>query len=397
MTGGGRLLLAAAISLVEGAGGAYVSCDTDSLFVVATEAGGLKACPGGPHQLEDGREAVKALRWSEVAELAERFVSLNPYDRELVPGSILELESDNFDPESGEQRELFCFAIAAKRQARFVYGFDEGPQIVGSDEGRSRSEHGLGHLLPPEARDPDRDDRRWMDRWWEHLLCCELGISDPEPEWFDRPAVGRLTVTSPREEGTFAAYNGGLSYDERVTPWCFMSVAHPILTERAREGGPRCLIAPYERDPDRRFEAEWRDRADPEGEALSIRVDDSLEFVEGSVAVQSYGGYFDEYRRHPERKMLGPDGKPCRPWTRGLLQPREVWASELQRIGKESNRLAETALPLELDEGAVVEYPSELVCEWCGRQLRGRQRRWCCERCRKRAERRIGAAGSGPS
>lgn len=32
----------------------------------------------------------------------------------------------------------------------------------------------------------------------------------------------------------------------------------------------------------------------------------SLRYLEGSVAVQSYGAYFAEYRRHPEQKMLGP-------------------------------------------------------------------------------------------
>jgi hypothetical protein len=111
--------------------------------------------------------------------------------------------------------------------------------------------------------------------------------------------------------------------------------------------------------------------------------------LEGSVAVQGYGGYFQEYRRHPERKMLGPDGKPCRAWTRGLLQPRRVRAAdELLRIGKESNRLAETPLPLELDDGAVVEYPGARVCAGCGAPLVRRQRKWCADRCRNAARRR---------
>src|SRR5262249_32821277 len=126
------------------------------------------------------------------------------------PRRLLELEDENFDPKTGEQRELYCFSIAAKRQARFVYGSDGRPEIVGRSEKRSRSKHGLGHLLQPEARDPARDDRRWMDRWWEHLLCRELGIPDPEPAWFSEPAVGRLTLTSPREGRTFAPYNEGL-------------------------------------------------------------------------------------------------------------------------------------------------------------------------------------------
>lgn len=104
--------------------------------------------------------------------------------------------------------------------------------------------------------------------------------------------------------------------------------------------------------------------------------------------MQSYGDYFAEYGRHPEQKMLGPDGKPCRPWTRGLLQPRHIELGDLRRIGKESNRLAETALPLELDERGVVEYGEPLVCQGCSQTLNGRKRKWCSDHCRKRTSRK---------
>ena len=56
------------------------------------------------------------------------------------------------------------------------------------------------------------------------------------------------------------------------------------------------------------------------------------------VAVQSYRDYFHTYRRHPEAKTAGPDGTPCRPWTRGLLQPRTIQATRILRVGKEANR-----------------------------------------------------------
>jgi hypothetical protein len=384
VTGGGRLLLAAAMSAVEDVGGAYAYSDTDSIFVVAKREGGLVPCEAGPHRMKDGREAIKARSWSQVNELAAAFESLNPYDRERIPGSILEIESENFDPKTGRQREIECFAIASKRAARFVRSRSGKPIILGDPGDLSRSEHGLGHLLSPLQPNPDIPDGVWMDRWWEHLLCRELGIEDPEPDWFSDPAVGRIAVTSPREEKSFRHYNEGRSYDEQVTPWCFMSIAHPIRTERARENGPRCLIAPFERDPKKRRELEWYDRGAPRGKTCGIRVDNSLRYLDGSVAVQSYGDYFAEYRRHPERKMLGPDGKSCRPWTRGRLQPRHVQLSDLHRIGKESNRLAETAMPLELDEHGVVEYGGPLVCHCCGKDLSGVQRKWCSDACRKR-------------
>ena len=103
VTAGGRLMLAAAMHLIERAGGVYATCDTDSVFPVATKEGGVVPCPGGPHRTAEGEEAIKALSWQQVREIADRFEPLNPYDRELVPGSILEMEDENFDPATGEQ------------------------------------------------------------------------------------------------------------------------------------------------------------------------------------------------------------------------------------------------------------------------------------------------------
>jgi hypothetical protein len=131
---------------------------------------------------------------------------------------------------------------------------------------------------------------------------------------------------------------------------------------RARKDGPKCLIAPFERNPEKRLEMKWIDRTNPRRGATSIRVDASREIKDCSVAVLSLGDYFDEYRPHPEIKALGPDGKPCHTWRRGLLWPRHLRVAEpLTRIGKESNRLAETPLPPDLDDKAMdTSLPSRL-------------------------------------
>src|SRR5207245_1864709 len=63
ITAGGRLLLAMLERCVTDAGGSYLFCDTDSLCIVASKDGGLVPCPGGPHKLPDGQEAIKALSW----------------------------------------------------------------------------------------------------------------------------------------------------------------------------------------------------------------------------------------------------------------------------------------------------------------------------------------------
>lgn len=98
----------------------------------------------------------------------------------------------------------------------------------------------------------------------------------------------------------------------------------------------------------------------------------------------SYRDYFEQYRQHPEGKALDPtDHQPCHTWTRGLLHPWYIQATDqLQRVGKESNRLAATALPTEEDE-AVVDYGKpERQCRGCQATVSGR-RQWCSEACRK--------------
>ena len=68
ITSAARLMLALLECSVRERGGSFVCCDTDSMTIVASEAGGAIACPGGPHRSESSEEAVRALSWSEVDE-----------------------------------------------------------------------------------------------------------------------------------------------------------------------------------------------------------------------------------------------------------------------------------------------------------------------------------------
>jgi hypothetical protein len=119
ITAGGRLLLTVLECLVAKAGGNYLLCDTDSMAIVASRDGGLVPCPGGPHRLQDGHEAIKALSWSEVEIIVEQLDRLNPYNRDAVTEPILKIEKVNFGPD-GKLRELWGYAIAAKRYALFT-------------------------------------------------------------------------------------------------------------------------------------------------------------------------------------------------------------------------------------------------------------------------------------
>ncbi len=206
--------------------------------------------------------AIEALSWNQVREgLVDSFVSLNPFGGVLSDRSVLKVEDENFDPETGEQREVWCLAIASKRYALAVRDSEGEPVLVGSAGKSKRSEHGLGHLLSPEDPNPASEDKTWFDTWWLMLFRQAWGVPYKEPEWFDDGAIGRLTVTSPREERAFREYNATKrSYRLQVRPWNFLMVAYPSALECARKEMSGTLIAPYESNPRRRLRAPWVDR-----------------------------------------------------------------------------------------------------------------------------------------
>ena len=98
ITGAARLMLALLEHSVSECGGTYAMEDTDSMAIVATKDGGLVECHGGTLRTREGKQAVRALSRKQVNEISERFNSLNPYDKDAIPGSILKIEYDNFDP-----------------------------------------------------------------------------------------------------------------------------------------------------------------------------------------------------------------------------------------------------------------------------------------------------------
>jgi hypothetical protein len=151
--------------------------DTDSMAIVATERGGLVVCKGGPLRTTHGEEAVRAVTWKQVRQIVAMFEQLNPYDRKIIPGSVLKIEDDNFDPNTGKQRQLYCLAISAKRYALFVKSTNGRPALLaeGRNNAKDRwSRHGLGHLLNP--TDPEASDRNWTRAVWEQIVREPLGL-----------------------------------------------------------------------------------------------------------------------------------------------------------------------------------------------------------------------------
>jgi hypothetical protein len=115
----------------------------------------------------------------------------------------------------------------------------------------------------------------------------------------------------------------------------------------------------------------------------TARTTSTADHIPGTVPVQTYRDYFDEYSAHPEHKALGPDGKPCHPWTEGQLNPPTVEAvPKLLRIGKESLPAADDDPGPSEPIGAEIIY-ADRVCTVCGEALTDRQET-CSDRCRKR-------------
>lgn len=346
ITSAARLMLALGECSVRELGGSYVFCDTDSLAIVADERGGLLACPGGPHRLPDGREGVKALSWVEVEQVRQRFAALNPYDRDAVPGSVLDLEPENLDKETARQRELHCYAISAKRYVLYNLDADGRPII------RKHSGHGLGHLLNP--LDPDDRSDGWIEEVWRYILEVDvLGREVKAPAWFERPAITRVSVNDPATLAFFAALNRRKPYAAQIKPQNFMISAQvaPLGHPAGVDAMHFHLVAPHNPDPRQWLKLRWIDRYS--GKSYHVTTGDAQ--GEGVVRIKTYGDVVLEYRTHREPKSLAPDGGPCTRTTSGLLKRRPVEAMRVRYVGKESNRLEDVQNGLIEDEDDVME------------------------------------------
>jgi hypothetical protein len=266
ITGGSHLLLAMLERLVTDRGGTYAMEDTDSMAIVASKRGGLIPCAGGPYRTKDGREAIRALKWTDVDEIVELLDRLNPYDRNAVEGTILKIESDNFDPKTKHQRQLWCLAISAKRYALFLRGRDGEPALLrkkvnNGDDGEDRwSEHGLGHLLNPS--DPTGDDRSWIAQAWLGIVRRSLGLPARPLPFAATVAAGQITVSSPEVLKPLATLNAGKAYLAQIKPFNFILSCHvaPFGHPVGADVEHFHLVAPYESDPRKWAKLPWIDQ-----------------------------------------------------------------------------------------------------------------------------------------
>jgi hypothetical protein len=298
--------------------------DTDSMAIVATPTGGLVPCPGGPHQL-DGQPAIRALSYPHVEAIRGRFATLNPYDPDAIPGSILKVELD-----------AYCYAIAAKRYALFRYDPDGRPRLVPAPEHEPCS-HGLGHLLNPVDPDHDPEGADWITQLWEHELAQALtpDLAGPAPSWYGRPTLSRITATSPALLAPFAARNRGKPYREQVKPFNFLMFAPGAQPPAGTDEEVR-LVAPYAK-ASRWPRLRWANLHLP-GPDYQLSTDPA---EPGAALCATHGANAARYLTHPEPKSADATGNPCARDTTGLLHRRHVHADSYTHIGKEANRLDE--------------------------------------------------------
>lgn len=110
-TAAARLMLALVEKELTKKGGIYAYMDTDSIAVVSTQVGGLIPVPVGKERLDGGTEAVRAISWFEMETICRKFARLNPYNREIITGSILRLEDENFRMEGDPLRRPPAVAL----------------------------------------------------------------------------------------------------------------------------------------------------------------------------------------------------------------------------------------------------------------------------------------------
>ena len=270
----------------------------------------------------------------EVERICATLNGLNPYDKEVVE-DILKIEDCNYD-RKGKPRQLYGVAISAKRYV--VYARQKSKiQII------KLSEHGLGMLylpdkrkryIPTDCKDQKTSYPRWIVESWERLLEHHFrNLNDPANAlvtrelWFGKfPAVMRIRVTTPNVLAALRKHDPGAA-----KPYNF--ALSPILLQSATS----CtLVGSFSKHPE-----EWLTREYTEihtGAAVYL----GGEYDVRKLLPQTLSGVLWRHYLHPEDKSLSPDGKPCGPYTNGLLLRRPIHAMiPFITIGKEVERKAQ--------------------------------------------------------
>lgn len=336
ITSGGRLLLAMLEKCIADAGGTFLFCDTDSAAIVSANDRRKITMP-------DGTEPITALSWDEVQQIVDWFEALNPYDRKLIPGSILKVHKLNWD-RNGQRRHLYGYSIAAKRYAIYTKTQTD-IEIV------EPKAHALGYFYPPKdsPEEWDHEIPQWIFEAWDWIVRGVLGLERTKPTWFDLPVMMKLTLSTPYH----ALKN--LEKGPLTRPYNFM-----LVPQISRFGYPQnvdpnkfTLITPFSSERSEWMNSKCVNIHDYESPIYELTDEYDLH----KVLPKNFFTLLDFYQKHPEAKSLGPDEKPCKFDTRGLLQRAHIVANwPPVYIGKETDRHWEEGEDLSLLEFKAIQY-----------------------------------------
>ena len=337
ITGAARLMLALVEIEVERMGGTYAFMDTDSIAIVASEEGGIIPCQGGKETTDEGHEAIRALTWDQVESIRSKFEPLNRFNKQLVPGSILDLEDENFAQVGGggkERKQLWCYALASKKYA--LFNMDNGDIIL-----RKFSKHGLGNYIAPIDHSTQEPVPNWIDVAWKQILRPFFpSVIRDEPDWFDQIVMTKFRVSTPKMMEWFTKFNYGKSdYQEMMKP--FNSFNHApldtLLGRSSNRSSRICLISPTHSPQG--WPRRWVNTHAPDGPQVRVIPPRHGSFGTGTCIGITYRDLIESHSHTPEPKSLGPSGEPCGRKTRGLLGRRHITITDIVHIGKEANEI----------------------------------------------------------
>ncbi len=273
---------------------------------------------------------IPALSLGQAQAIVDRFDALNPYARDAVPGSILEIKEVSIGAD-GQPRPVSLLTISAKRYTFFREEDDGGIEIL------EPSEHGLGHLLDPYHEavsdlDEEAPTRRWIRDVWMRIVRQEIGLPVAPLAFGNLPAVTRVSVSTPHVMKSLSG-SGAL-----IRPATFLLSAtiapygHPVGADPTRFH----LVAPFTSESSQWIDGPWRDVHS--GKEYRVTTD-RADLDPDCARIKTYDDVIREFAQHPEHKSADEAGFTCKPSTRGLLHRRRLRAGRIDLIGKESNRL----------------------------------------------------------
>jgi hypothetical protein len=342
ITSSGRLLLAMAEARVKEKRGTYLFCDTDSLAIIASRNGGTLRIPGS--------SGVRILSWAQARAVANQFKLLNPYNRKIVKGSILNLVDANyvdFEPKN-PQRQLYGYSIAAKRYALYEKIGARNITIV------DPKAHGIGFLYPPKdsPENWDEDVPQWIYEMWDYIIRGALKLKRRFPSWLDLPQMMRLSITTYNVLKMLGEWEIARPYNFLFLPMVDPTFGHAFYR---RKNDKVLLVVPFSSKQERWFGLK----------CVNIHTGKKYRMMDCTkeknpphnvVFPSQFARLLIDYQEHPEAKSLAPDGGPCEADTNGLLQRTHVIAGEFRYVGKETDRKWEEGDDISVLEFKTAEY-----------------------------------------